>query len=742
MKTGGKGGGEGEEKTEVAYGLDQVNSLAARFVNGVRAYCCNCNDARSIAVLAGNDNDDDGNNSGIIYHDMLLSMKERGVKIRQITEITKDNLQSVKRMLEFAEVRHLDGIRGNFAVSESAYVATARMENLVEAVYSTTRPVVEQNHYLFETLWQRAVPAAERIMQIECGAEPARTELVEGASVMPAVLKMVDASSQLSSYMNSGGVLFAKKHLADRFARVLEKHRRGQHRGIRWVVSGVGPPDLEAIEFFLALGVQIRYSQETPHMSFTTSDKEISATVDAMEGGRIRQGVLFSTEPAYVAHFQSIFEKAWNDGMNMRDRIIEIRQGAGGQTRVIHSPSAIKSAYLEIVGSTKSELLLALPTPAAFRRQSAIGVAKALDAARRRGVWVKVIVSDGTGELEGFGGNADGDGGKNEGRKKEEDGDSGDGGGKGRLQVYRASLAPATDRQGVTLVVSDRKEALVIPLRDDASDDFMLAVGAAVHTSNRAMVASYVGLFESFWTQADLYRKLQQADAMHREFINVAAHELRTPIMPILGLAEIIASDAKNRDPDGSLRISQEEIDIIARNARRLQNLSADILDVTRIESGTLRLNREEFDLGRLLKTAVADAQSRRLVNDRDVRFVLDLPPTDPPMIVYADPQRITQVVANLIGNAAKFTEKGTITVAARRSGGVITVMVKDTGPGIHPEIMPRLFQKFATKSEAGTGLGLYISKRIVEAHGGQICAENNADGAGAAFYFTLPLLA
>jgi signal transduction histidine kinase len=110
--------------------------------------------------------------------------------------------------------------------------------------------------------------------------------------------------------------------------------------------------------------------------------------------------------------------------------------------------------------------------------------------------------------------------------------------------------------------------------------------------------------------------------------------------------------------------------------------------------------------------------------------------------IVEADKDRISQVISNLLANAVKFTNEGVIRIAAEKNNGEILVSIKDTGTGVDPEILPRLFTKFVTKPETGgTGLGLFISKSIVEAHGGRIWAENNTDGKGATFYFSLPLI-
>jgi signal transduction histidine kinase len=239
------------------------------------------------------------------------------------------------------------------------------------------------------------------------------------------------------------------------------------------------------------------------------------------------------------------------------------------------------------------------------------------------------------------------------------------------------------------------------------------------------------------------YEKLKESDNMKNEFINVAAHELRTPIQPILGLTEVLRS--KIKEPQ-----QQELLDITIRNAKRLQRLTDDILDVTKIESKSLNLNKELFNLNDIITNAIEDIIAKIAKKSHHANLIkLAYQPHD--IFLEADKARITQVVSNILSNAVKFTEtnineeeRGIINISAERVDGQAIVSIKDTGTGIDPEIMPRLFEKFASKSYQGTGLGLYISKSIVEAHGGKIWAENNnkdCKGAGGAtFRFSLPI--
>jgi len=252
--------------------------------------------------------------------------------------------------------------------------------------------------------------------------------------------------------------------------------------------------------------------------------------------------------------------------------------------------------------------------------------------------------------------------------------------------------------------------------------------------------------------------QLKIRDKAQQEFINVAAHELRTPIQPIISLSDVLLHKIR----DSEIR---PLIDTILRNARRLQRLSQDILDITKIESGLLKLNKERFDLKEVIFNTVDDYTNHIKNSNKNIRLVYGfdkkedtkqgvkegqqqeqiqnqlLTQDNDTIIVEADKVRITQVIDNLLSNALKFTEDGIISVSIETKDSQAIVSVKDNGQGIDPSILPKLFTKFATSSSGGIGLGLYISKSIVEAHGGRMWADNNSDGKGATFAFTLPCL-
>ena len=243
-------------------------------------------------------------------------------------------------------------------------------------------------------------------------------------------------------------------------------------------------------------------------------------------------------------------------------------------------------------------------------------------------------------------------------------------------------------------------------------------------------------LTESNSLLASANKQLEIHDNMQKEFINVAAHELRTPIMPILGEAELIENDISDNE---FASVSKEQISSIIRNAKRLDRLAADILDVTNIEGKSLKLNKSTFDINEILSELVTE-YSRQIENDQSKGKRLKIQYDPIHARIFADRYRITQVISNIINNAIKFTEKGSIAIEGTMSSDELRIKITDTGKGIDKEIVNRLFDKFVSRSEQGTGLGLFISKNIMESHGGTITGFNNENGTGATFVFTLPL--
>src|SRR5215210_3122372 len=505
-----------------------------------------------------------------IFRDAYEHMKSRGVKIRWVTDITKDNLTHCKDLMQYAEVRHISCLNENFRVSETEYIAaTTTKEGLPipKLIYSNSKEIVGQQQYIFETLWDKAVPAEQRIKEMEQESEPQRIAVIYDAR--------------------------------------------------------------QALELF--------------HWLIMSVEKEIK--------------IVFPTTSALI------------------------RQDKAGILFLLQEAAAVKKCQVKVL----------MPNDESIRN----------------------FIHNNSGISTRF------------------------------VDQQESGRA--------TILIVDNKVSLMMELKDDSKKTFHEAIGLSTYSNSKAGVLSYVSMFESLWKQTELYEKLKGNEKMQKEFINIAAHELRTPIVPILSLSELLYSNAKKEGQQLHIQEEQQKemLEIILRNANRLHQLTEDILDVTRIESQILQIRKERFNLNDLILSIVE--HYRKQIANSNVKVIYES--GNGITLVEADRQRMIQVISNLLDNALKFTQEGTVTVSTieRKDDGdgagggeaEVVVSIKDTGTGIDPELMPRLFTKFATKSYQGTGLGLFISKSIIEAHGGKMWAENNNNNNnsdrkhdGATFYF------
>jgi signal transduction histidine kinase len=541
---------------------------------------------------------------------------------------------------------------------------------------------------------------------------------------------ILESSIEFLACSRFDGMRLVYNNYFDTYEKVMmSKYRKGEHKGIRWVTSITDKDSADLVRIFLNIGVQIRHVKNMPPIDFAVSDKEMMATIERMEGGEIAQSLLVSNEPAYVNHFKSIFEELWKNGIDASDRIRDIEEGVDqANIEIISNPKeGIRRAW-SIVKSAKEEVLIMFSSARAVRRQIEMdGLQLLKEALEKHSAKVRVLIP------------VDDDITPTTIKEVKSS----------YPQIEIRSIDKSLQTR-ITIVLVDKKECVIVELKEDAEDNTYRAAGLTTYSDSKSIVSSYISIFESFWKQSELYEQLEESnkqltdankqlkvyDKMQKEFINVAAHELRTPIQPILGLSEVLQSKIKDSE-------QRALVDIISRNAKRLQRLTEDILDVTRIESQSLRLKKEQFILNDLVSSIVEEYKNEIGDDNKSNIKLLYNPIGNNTIIVEADRYRITQVISNLMDNAIKFTKEGggeTVSVNIKNeSDSWVIVSVKDTGIGIDPEIMPRLFTKFTSKSFKGTGLGLFISKNIIEAHGGKIWAENNIDGKGATLSFSIP---
>jgi two-component system, OmpR family, sensor histidine kinase VicK len=583
-----------------------------------------------------------------------------------------------------------------------------------------------------------------KYMELKRSESIHRTRVLNNPSqISEQIRHIAETYSGLSIASTFGGMQLIHNTFLDSYKKILGKYKKGEGNGIRWITN-IEEECVELVKIFLDLNMQIKHVKNLPPINFAVGKKEVNLTIEKMEGGKMIQSLIASNEPSYVTYFYSIFEQLWSEGVDAQDRIRNIAEGRAEETdiEIIPNPKkGIDNAW-KILRSAKKEILIICSTSNAFRRQLQIGGLQLLKGiVEKNNVKVRILVP------------ADAE---------------------AKLTIKEISISnPGIDIRSleealqtcITIVIVDRKECVIVESKDDTKETSYDAAGISTYSNSKAIATSYVSIFESLWNQTELFEELKKSNIqlanlykqviatneqmrtssnMQKEFINVAAHELRAPIQPILGLAEVLRQ--QNQQPDNKedqmYSENYELLNVIIRNAKRLQQLTENILDVTKIENNSMELNKEEFILNKAVLESFTDFANQLSKEQKEnVKLIVALDERD--VLVVADKHRINQVINNLLNNALKFTKQGQITLSTEKEkkyGKEVIVKIQDSGPGIDPDIMPRLFTKFATKSYSGTGLGLFISKSIVETHGGKMWAENNLDGKGATFLFTLPI--
>jgi signal transduction histidine kinase len=539
--------------------------------------------------------------------------------------------------------------------------------------------------------------------------------------------ELLDNSVDFSACLRASGLQLVRNNYFDTVEKVIEKSRRGDHDGIR-IVTSINKDNVELTMAFLKSGVQIRHVKNLPPIDFSVSDKEMLATIQKSNYGEMGQNLLSSNESAYVDHFTSVFDELWKNGIEAQSRINAIEEGVDSEDiEIIQNPSEIHNLEYNLVRSANDEILLIFASSKALQpdedKIKNTGLIELLkEAITQRGVRVRIVAP-----IEAFIEESL----KNLLAEAEESKEK-----KGRKHNKREELVTIRYvephlQTKVSVLVVDKKYSLAVEQKEEARHGSVYSVlGLATYSNSKATVLSYASIFETLWKQTEMYEQLKTHDRMQKEFINIAAHELRNPIQPLVLSSESLKSSM----PD------EERVSIVIRNAKKLQTLANEILDITKIESKTLKLNKEIVDISEVVVYGMKDLLSHQAIAEGKVKLKYE--PDDQDIFVEADKDRLGQVISNLLGNSMKFTEEGSISVIVEKLVDVdeVVVSIKDTGCGIDQEILPRLFSKFVTKSDAGgTGLGLFISKSIIEAHGGRIWAENNQDGKGATFAFALP---
>jgi two-component system sensor histidine kinase VicK len=437
--------------------------------------------------------------------------------------------------------------------------------------------------------------------------------------------------------------------------------------------------------------------------NFYISESGYLAPATIHEKGKPASQIIYSNVNELIEHQRYVFDTFWDKAISAEQRITEIEEEREPDFyEVITDNEKASQILIDLAQSVKKEALFFLPNDKAMLRLYRMGLIDYTIKASQNGATIKIICPLSN---------------ENDHIVKEISESA------PQIQVLNGNNSP----YGMYIV--DNERFLRAELKQPGAEKFSDAIGLVVYSNRRITVDSFKSIFELLWNERTLIEELKRTDSMQKEFINIASHEMKTPTQAIMGFSEMLEQYPDRRD---------EMTEAIKRNAKRLHKLTNDILDVSRIESQNLRLNKEKVNINEKISNVVNDIKNQ--IRNPDKLQIVFLKPKEP-LYVEADKIRLYQVIANLLSNAIKFTKEGTISIKAQlKDNNEIAIIVKDPGAGIDNDVMPRLFTKFVTRSDVGTGLGLYISKNIIEAHGGRMWAENNPDRKGATFSFSLPL--
>jgi two-component system, OmpR family, sensor histidine kinase VicK len=496
-----------------------------------------------------------------------------------------------------------------------------------------------------------------------------------------------------------------------------------QHGGSSRIITNIEKETIAAVKELSDAGGQVRHIDSSSLRRCVIFDNTVAyfsiveepiITAEAVESVSQTEGEdlwISSTESSVIQSAKRRFLSDWKENtISATERINKLERGIEPEFfKVITDTEYAGQILLHLAQSVGKEALSLIPTSRGMLRMERLGVIDSLIQASKRGALVKIIcpITEENSHIA---------------RRISE-----------QAPEIRVMAASGDTQSGITIV--DSEKLFQAEVKNPEAHKFVEAIGFAIYSNTKRNVMFFKSFFELLWNERVLNEELRRTDIMQKEFINAAAHELRNPIQPILTLSDVLSSrldDDKNR----------EIISVISRNAKRLHKLSENILDITRIESNNLKISKERFNFDELISTIVRDYQKHLQESSSSSKIELLYNNRTKGLIVEADRNRISQVIYNLLDNSVKFTKQGNIMLnIQKKDNSHVEVGIKDTGIGIEPDMYQRLFTKFASKSFEGTGLGLYISKSIIEAHDGKIWGLNNIDGKGATFYFTLPLI-
>ena len=706
------------KNTQILYGAENAVGKGVEFMKNVKHKMDITFDHRAPSIVIEIPQYYNG------YEDIL----KRGGKIRCITEITKENLQYCEELVKtVTELRHMDGLKGGIAINETEYMATTVLQEaqpLTEVIYSNVDEVVAQGQFIFDTLWKNATVAQKKIKELKEGIKSYETKLITESSdslIETEFGRVVWNSSEINVCTSIDGLRINKNYLIESITNALTNERINTHKRIRILVE-ITRDNLEIIKELLDLGIQIRHIKDMSSIDYTVTNSDLIIAVKRTEKNDPSDSILYSNDPSYLDHFANVFEELWKSSKDP-ERVIKSLEEETELSFIetIDDPEESVKLVRTLISSAKYEILAILPNFNSFLRQVESGMMEFMKniSVSKKNINIRILIVEETDNemqhkiltiFDKFNGKIPGSSNSDEIPLEFQF--------KG-IENFKLKILNSRLFTEIGFLIVDKNKSLIIESKNIPSIDMIESIGLSSYSNSHRISKSYASIFEALWNQAELYDKLKLQDRLQKEFINIAAHELRNPVQSLLGYSDILMNTTGNIENYSNFIVT------INQSTKRLARLIDKVLDVTQLENELLILNKENFSLEKLVVEIVREYNNNiHLLNKNQLEIRYDSRLNDCNNTnsesrrnfgyVFADRTRIIQVIVNILENAVEFTDRGTITLRLNENKTTreILLTISDSGRGIDPEILPNLFTKFVSKSRKGTGLGFVHFKK------------------------------
>ncbi|HYO07113.1 MAG TPA: hypothetical protein VER14_09020, partial [Phototrophicaceae bacterium] len=343
-----------KEKTRVVYGGDETTKLILHALKNAKSRWDNYADSNGPTIAMGIDQIRKG----------FRNAHDRGVRIRYISEITKHNINYCKDLMKMAELRHMDNAKGGMAVTEMEYIATANLQEakpVSHLIHSNVKELVEHQQFVFKTLWDNAIPASQRIEEIEGGLDRIETKVLDDAEDIGNKIRSLGKSSDEILVCSDTGLLrIVHNSFFWVYQEIMDKYDRECHNGVRWITHISCKEDAGLAKLFLDIGIKIRSVRELPPLNFLVTDKLFFSNAEKIDRNEDRKTInsLFtSNDCLYINQYKTVFEELWKNGIDAKDVIEDIERGLDTErVDVISRSTNAEKTYLDLLNSANKEI--------------------------------------------------------------------------------------------------------------------------------------------------------------------------------------------------------------------------------------------------------------------------------------------------------------------------------------------------------------------------------------------------